>query len=499
MLPKYPEQLSGGERQRVSIVRALLLEPQVLLADEPTASLDDKNSKNIAKIIANLKLENKIVLVATHEHYFDDLADEIIYLEYGEIAKVKKNVTQPEKIKIVSEKNESPKEKRSSGPVNALTYNLKRNSKSFKLLALLPFAVMFFLILFASTLQNNFKEEYMRSVTEKYPTDAFNIQERYWENFQNKDKFGIYDYYTAAENNINAYYLADKKDSVLSIEGMIEYGKFPEKENEVLVSHELVVDIFNEKDGLEKYIGEKIIFKNNEFIISGIIFSFDEAEISSTKNDEFMSYLNSDVYYQGIEGDIIFIPYETIKTFLEPQIKTYGGDDNVMFRVYYRGLFDDSEMLAKLKTIYQGGNINIFEKEISDAQNSLDSITRILMVVFLVCFIISCLFMSSQIQIELFYRKKELGFLQVFGLQKKRIIRIVLSGYMMKLAFSFIIAIILYLAFVLMYYVIFKHYVIFNLLHTSVVIICVFAFYFMAVLFTSLKFLKQDIIKLVSE
>ncbi|MCD8120531.1 MAG: ATP-binding cassette domain-containing protein [Lachnospiraceae bacterium] len=90
LLTKYPEQISGGERQRISILRMLLREPEVILMDEPTASLDAANSERIAELAAGLKCEEeknasteRIVIIATHEYYFDRLADEIIFLDYG--------------------------------------------------------------------------------------------------------------------------------------------------------------------------------------------------------------------------------------------------------------------------------------------------------------------------------------------------------------------------------------------------------------------------------
>ena len=82
-MDKLPGTLSGGERQRAAIERALLRDPQLLLADEPTASLDDENSRKIAEKIAALKADDRIVIVATHEDYFDTAADEIWRLDYG--------------------------------------------------------------------------------------------------------------------------------------------------------------------------------------------------------------------------------------------------------------------------------------------------------------------------------------------------------------------------------------------------------------------------------
>ena len=91
LLDRYPGELSGGERQRVSTVRALLTSPSILLADEPTASLDNRSSENIAGMISALRSENRIIIVATHEHCFDALADVIIDLDYGKIGKITEN------------------------------------------------------------------------------------------------------------------------------------------------------------------------------------------------------------------------------------------------------------------------------------------------------------------------------------------------------------------------------------------------------------------------
>jgi putative ABC transport system ATP-binding protein/lipoprotein-releasing system ATP-binding protein len=83
LLDKYPSELSGGERQRVSVVRALLNEPQLILADEPTASLDGENSAKIAAMLAGLRRSDRIIVVATHENCFDELADVILRVDYG--------------------------------------------------------------------------------------------------------------------------------------------------------------------------------------------------------------------------------------------------------------------------------------------------------------------------------------------------------------------------------------------------------------------------------
>jgi len=74
-LNHFPSELSGGENQRIAIARALINNPEIILADEPTGSLDFENAKQIFKILFNLKNKNRIIIFATHNIYFANMAD----------------------------------------------------------------------------------------------------------------------------------------------------------------------------------------------------------------------------------------------------------------------------------------------------------------------------------------------------------------------------------------------------------------------------------------
>ena len=74
-LHHFPSELSGGEQQRVAVARALVTEPDLILADEPTGSLDRKNSNEIFFLLSELKSKSRSILYATHNRELSDRAD----------------------------------------------------------------------------------------------------------------------------------------------------------------------------------------------------------------------------------------------------------------------------------------------------------------------------------------------------------------------------------------------------------------------------------------
>ena len=81
----FPSQLSGGETQRVAIARAIINDPEIILADEPTGSLDMKTAKNIFDLLNNQKKPNRLIIFATHNRFFANKADCLLELIDGSI------------------------------------------------------------------------------------------------------------------------------------------------------------------------------------------------------------------------------------------------------------------------------------------------------------------------------------------------------------------------------------------------------------------------------
>lgn len=83
---KFPEQLSGGERQRTAIARAFMNNPSIILADEPTASLDTKRAHEVVKLIAGeVKARNKAAIMVTHDERMLDYCDRVYRMEDGKL------------------------------------------------------------------------------------------------------------------------------------------------------------------------------------------------------------------------------------------------------------------------------------------------------------------------------------------------------------------------------------------------------------------------------
>jgi ABC-type lipoprotein export system ATPase subunit len=84
-LNHFPSQLSGGECQRVAIARAIINDPEIILADEPTGSLDLNTAKEIFQLLNSQKKPNRLIIFATHNRFFANKADNLLEMTNGSI------------------------------------------------------------------------------------------------------------------------------------------------------------------------------------------------------------------------------------------------------------------------------------------------------------------------------------------------------------------------------------------------------------------------------
>ena len=84
----FPSQLSGGESQRVAIARAIINDPQIILADEPTGSLDFSTAKEIFQLLEDQKNPERLIIFATHNRFFANKADLLLEMNDGSIKSI---------------------------------------------------------------------------------------------------------------------------------------------------------------------------------------------------------------------------------------------------------------------------------------------------------------------------------------------------------------------------------------------------------------------------
>ena len=82
---KFPQELSGGEQQRVSIARAIMKNPKVLLCDEPTGALDSETGASVLKLLKKQSDEDTTVIIVTHNSLIADIADRVVKIKNGKI------------------------------------------------------------------------------------------------------------------------------------------------------------------------------------------------------------------------------------------------------------------------------------------------------------------------------------------------------------------------------------------------------------------------------
>lgn len=475
LLSKYPEQLSGGERQRFSVIRALLNDPRLIIADEPTASLDNNNSRKIAKLMAGISRPDNIVVISTHEDCFDEIADEIIDLNYGRISSVIKNdKPSPKDTAIMCEEKKKY-------PI--FKYILSRNKEKLRFLKTLPSMVIMLVLLFCLALQNNFQSEYVKKVSEKYPMTVFALSNLQYQRIQDRYDLEVYDKYVIEEDEFICLPLLDEKDSGLSYDQVIQFGRFPRKGNEVVVSQEYVDDILG-FNSFKESIGKSISIGSYSYTIVGVL--------SDLTNKVHFDLVYCNYYYYDVVDNPykIFIPYGIIKErghLIESEVKM------VKFSELYENKKNYIELRKELRQ-----PISVWDKMMIDLQSTIDYIYLIIMLAVCLVALIALLFIKTEIQLELYYRRKEIGYLQVFNVPKRRLKLMLIYERVLRTALALGYALVAYVisAVICISFFDVNGFLPINLI--AVFITVIFLYSTLSVYFPCSKFLKQDIITLIT-
>lgn len=474
LLSKLPSELSNGERQRIAIIRALLGNKKIMLADEPTASLDRSRAIEIVKLFTMLKEQGYLIIVVTHDDVFDSIADEIIKIDYG---KIRSNHSE----KNINVDTTMLERKPLKG---SLFKDLNYSKKRFKKVGIgtfLSLTLIFTVILLSISIRLKFKEEYSSYVKEMYPSHVFPMYTAKPYELGEPNQYTIYKNLGLYTEHSILYSLLPEKDSSLSIPKAIMLGEFPKNENEVVINesywkHNLSAKKKDDIIGSEVYIDEI----EKKFIVSGML-----------NNDSSMAELvyNGCPFYDvnQVEKPSVFINYKIMESLEMPIL-----NDSIEM-VSYPTLEENETLYAFLQNL--GGLF--WEEMISSQLYGMNMILDIVFICLAIVMVIAYLFIFNIIKFELFNRKREIGFLKLFGINGKRIFRIILLEHIYKVLLPYVIAVVLYSFIAFIIYIYFHVTIYLSLIEWGVVTMLLFTYIYLIIKLPFYKANTSNILQLI--
>lgn len=399
---KRPNELSGGERQRVAIARAIIKEPKILICDEPTGSLDSKNTKEIIKIFLNLSQMGHTIIIATHSNEVAKISNKVITIKDGSIYS---EIIQDDFLEFYEKVKLTKKIKKSSFLKTTILSLKNSKQKIFRnMIISLGSSIGIMSLIVTMSMSSGIKNHINKAIIESRNSKILEIYNEKQDGnvliskkFEDKDleiinkidiknislgytEKGIFNF---KENNVIHSFDNINTYSESLNEALLLEGDFP-NENEVLVNS-------NMKDIIktEGTIFIETPFKNNVFKVSG-------------------------VYEDGLSEKNIYFNYKDLE-------KVYDVKPNVLF------LETDNISLTKQKILEKGYFISYIEESLKIFNETFDIIIYILLIACILSLIISSVMIMVVLYISVLERTKEIGTFRAFGFTKKDIRKIFIS------------------------------------------------------------------------
>lgn len=473
ILNNMPSTISGGERQRIALIRSLLKKHKIIIADEPTSSLDRVNSLNFVNYLKDIDYSDKIIIIATHKNIYDEIATSIININYGTVKETKLKETNNSELKLEKNKNKL-----------SLKF-IWNNRKSFGWFFNIIMVIFIATILLVTSIKLKYQSEYIKVGLKDYPYNILDTN-----NFLASEITNIieekYDNYIINESDFTVHPLLKKENSIFKRKELIANGTFPKNNEEILINRELAIIKYPNLK-LNDIVGKKIKIKNKDYTISGII------------NNEFIYDIYAGYYYDIRENDSIlpvaFLDYDTMKKI--GTLKSTGLYDEILVKIKDEYIM---ELYTTKKYERQFGSSSgyfLYLQKFNHLTNDTKHISNMTIIVMISITILLLVFLSNQISLELFYKKKEIGYLQIFNFSKKQIKCIYISEYILNILKDFIFAFIIYIIFIIYKFI--KQG--FNYLINPIfylIILVILILYSLVIIYLPLrKILKEKIIDLI--
>lgn len=439
IMNKKPNELSGGQKQRVAIIRSLINNPDIILADEPTGALDQKNSEIVIDILKEIASSGKIVIVVTHSKKVAQKASRIIKISDGRIIENKKiyKIDVKEKNKVKREIKRIPFFTMLKLPLINIKKNIKRN-----LLIVLAASIGIFSISFMFFLSSGIKKYVNKEINLNVKPNVIEVNKS--KDLLKESSFNESDLYkiesiphiSKVEKNISISNLSsivfkDEKYDLMSLSTFSDIKKQDFKYGKKCNDEEIIISEYLAKNmdkNIKNVIGKNIklyIIDNDEpkviekeYKVSGILKKSNNDFIDNM----FFAYVN----YNSLN-----------KFYKDNELKLKPNNLNVHV--------DDVKYVknVKSKLVSKGFSHSNTSKMFDSILNYLNIITFILVGISSISLIVSSIMILIIMYINVIERTREIGVLRALGTKVKEIKNIFLIESSMIGLFSGIYGVII--------------------------------------------------------
>lgn len=431
---KKPNQLSGGQMQRVAIARALINDPEMIVADEPTGSLDSQTTQPILDIITQIAQEGKLVLLVTHSEHVAECSSRVIRIADGQIVENRQGITlTPKETAETAKTKEISKNLNFAGAIK-LAFKNMREKKMRNILVAVGASIGIMSIMLMLSIGNGIKT-YIRDTMESLanplaievtmpeeedtPTmgpEAF-LSNTYFTQ-EDIDRLNTVEHVSATEEHFSAFAMGtaiasidDKQAPLMMVSTLSQYNEYDLIEGTMANKNEIIInEAVKEELGMDDIVGKTITVSvqvdNRQIVIDTVVSGVLSDETSPMSGGMSQVYL----YYDDLKQACAEQDYDLMPT-------------SIML------IADMEENVDSIKSTVtdMGYGSSMQETMVETFTTMLDLFTGVLAGIAGISLLVSAIMILVVLYISVVERTREIGVMKAIGARRKDIRRIFIS------------------------------------------------------------------------